>query len=114
MFCWCVSNPSSFTDDTGMLYPTPVIMAWGDDAEITYHADRRVKGVVRFFQKTDNELDQQQKLIEGANSSTFLMDYEIPARVTTYKEVSTTSCCTVWCPPQRKARPFSMCAAWCS
>ena len=97
MFCsCCVSKPYSFTDDTGILYPTPVIMAWGDDAEINYHAGRRVKGVVRFFQKTDSEADQQQKLIEGANSSTFLMDYEIPAKVTTYKEVIITSC-PLWC-----------------
>jgi len=31
--------------------PTPIIGAWGDDKEISYHGtDNRVKGTVRFYQ----------------------------------------------------------------
>ncbi len=63
----------SITNDAASLLPTPVIAAWGNDAEISYHHNgNRVGSAVRFFgnQPADSTVDETLSALKAGGFST--------------------------------------------
>lgn len=63
----------SITNDAAPLLPTPVIAAWGNDAEISYHFGNRVGGAVRFFgnQPANGAVDEALSALKAGGFSTY-------------------------------------------
>lgn len=67
-----ITQDRSITNDAAPLLPTPVMAAWGNDAEISYHNGNRVGSAVRFFgnQPADSTVDEALSALKAGGFST--------------------------------------------
>jgi hypothetical protein len=89
-----ITQDRSITNDAAPLLPTPVMAAWGNDAEISYHNGNRVGSAVRFFgnQPADSTVDEALSALKAGGFSThnFTIDnvFEYDANAGTSSEAA--------------------------